>query len=51
MTWFAPILVADTAGHPGAVIQDLLTHVLDAVVRMSSMKIERGVEGADGGFL
>ena len=43
-TWFAPILIVDTAGHPGAVILDLLTHVLDAVAPISTMRIGRSVE-------
>jgi hypothetical protein len=44
MTWFAPILVVIGAGHLGAVILDRLTHVRDAVVPISTMRIGRGVE-------
>ena len=44
MRWFAPILVVDTVGHLDVRTVDHPMHALDAVVRMSTMIIGRGVD-------
>ena len=44
MTWFVLILVADTVGPLDVQTVDHPMHALDAVVRMSTMKVERGAD-------